>query len=269
MNATIDLIDNRKSLRVFQERAIQRSEVDRIIAGAMRAPTAGNMMLYSILEVDRQADKDRLVKTCDNQPFIAKAPLVLIFLADMQRWYDYYAACGVPRFCRENDLSPVGPQESDLMLCSCDALVAAQNAVITAEALGIGSCYIGDIMENIEIHREMFALPPLVFPTIMVCFGYYGDKHRQKPSTVRFPQQSVHFKDHYRRLSPSDFDEMMRERLATQFKAGKFHKNARNLGQHFYLKKTGAAFSAEMRRSVKKALSDWVDHLPESFKNQD
>ncbi len=265
MNETIDLINNRKSLRVYKKKEIERDKVDRIINGAMRAPTAGNMMLYSILEVDDPEKKRRLVKTCDNQPFIAKASLVLIFLADIQRWYDYYAACDVPRFCKENDIPIIRPRESDLMLCCCDALVAAQNAVVAAESLGIGSCYIGDIMENIEIHREMFSLPPLVFPVIMVCFGYPNETHFEKKPTDRFPRKFIHFKGKYKRFGAEDFDEMFKEKLETQFRKGKFLRNAGNIGQHFYLKKTSAAFSAEMRRSVRKAMDDWVGRLPSSF----
>ena len=47
-------------------------------------------MLYSIIEVESQKLKDKLALTCDNQPFIAKAPLVLLFLADYQKWYDMF-----------------------------------------------------------------------------------------------------------------------------------------------------------------------------------
>ena len=57
----------------------------------MRAPTAGNLMLYSIIEIEDQALKDRLAVTCDDQPFIAKAPWVLVFVADFQKWMDLFA----------------------------------------------------------------------------------------------------------------------------------------------------------------------------------
>ncbi len=64
------------------------------------------------------------------------------------------------------------PEEGDLFLACCDALIAAQTAVIAAESLGLGSCYIGDIMENYEVHRDLFKLPKYVFPICLVCFGY-------------------------------------------------------------------------------------------------
>jgi FMN reductase (NADPH)/FMN reductase [NAD(P)H] len=67
---------------------------DEILRAALRAPTAGNMMLYTILHVSDPAAKATLARTCDNQPFIATAPLVLLFLADYQRWYDDFLLSG-------------------------------------------------------------------------------------------------------------------------------------------------------------------------------
>ncbi|GAH71268.1 unnamed protein product, partial [marine sediment metagenome] len=176
-NTTIDLIESRRTIRSYSSKPLTQNEIDTIIRGAMRAPTAGNLMMYSIIQVSDQKLKDKLVKTCDNQPHIAKAPLVLLFLADMQRWWDYFQVCKVEEKCNEIGKEFQTPQESDLLLACCDALIAAQNSVIAAEALGIGSCYIGDIMENYEIHREMFNLPRWVFPITLLCYGYpKGDK---------------------------------------------------------------------------------------------
>ena len=210
-------------------------------------------MMYSILQVTNQEMKKKLVKTCDNQPFIAKAPLVLIFLADMQRWWDYFSISKVPELCEEMGEKFDTPQESDLLLASCDALIAAQNAVITAESLGIGSCYIGDIMENYEIHREMFNLPKWAFPIAMVCFGYpRGDKDKI-PLTSRFPQKFIHFKNKYKRLNEQELTEMFQnsDRKIED-------KKAKNIGQEVYLRKTGADFTKEMRRSVKAAIKEWL-----------
>lgn len=225
----------------------------------MRAPTAGNMMLYSIIEITDQAKKERLVVTCDNQPFIAKAPLVLLFLADMQRWYDYYKLSGVPELCEKKGVTFDQPAEADLMLASCDALIAAQTAVIAAESMGIGSCYIGDIMENYEIHKEMFHLPDLVFPVTMLCFGYPRERERPLPFVPRFPKDAIVSKDSYHRLDAAEFKEMFRERSSTLVKNGNFLEGAENIGQHFYFKKTGSDFFQEMRRSVKVAFKTWLE----------
>ncbi len=64
MNQTMELLLNRKSVRAYEEKEISKEVKDTILAATMRAPTAGNMMLYSIIEVTNQDAKDRLVKTC-------------------------------------------------------------------------------------------------------------------------------------------------------------------------------------------------------------
>ncbi len=254
-NDTLRVIDKRSSLRGYDSRPLTKKHRDWIIHSAIRAPTAGNMMHYSIIEVTDQKKKDRLVKTCDNQPFIAKAPLVLLFLADMQRWYDYFEYAGVPEFCESKGIEYVTPQESDLLLACCDALVAAQNAVIAAESLGIGSCYIGDIMENIETHREMFNLPKWAFPIALVCFGYRQREEQNDRRTSRFPHRFVFFENEYQHVEGGEFDEMLSEHFGER---NSYPGNAHNIGQAIYWRKTGSDFAAEMRRSVKVALRDWV-----------
>jgi len=255
MNETLKVIDNRRSLRGHDPRPISREHKDWIIHSAIRAPTAGNMMHYSIVEVADQMKKDQLVTTCDNQPFIAKAPLVLLFLADLQRWYDFFEFSRVPELCEARHIEYSTPQESDLLLACCDALVAAQNAVIAAESLGIGSCYIGDIMENIEIHRKMFDLPRWVFPIALLCFGYPTKHETTRKKSPRFPEQFVYFQDRYSRVDSRQFDTMLMNHFGNP---DTFYGDAQNIGQSIYLRKTGSGFAAEMRRSVKVALSDWT-----------
>jgi FMN reductase (NADPH) len=255
MNETLQVLEERRSLRGYDPRPLSEEHKKAILHSAFRAPTAGNMMHYHIIEVTKQELKDKLVTTCDNQPFIAKAPLLLLFLADLQRWYNLFEYSGVPELCKERGLEYMTPCESDLLLASCDALVAAQNAVIAAESLGIGSVYIGDIMENIEIHREMFSLPKWVFPIALLCFGYaLREDRKSREKTSRYPERFVLSKDKYIRADARDFEAA----LIGQSKMWKNHMNeADNIGQFIYLRKTGAPFSAEMRRSVKVALKDW------------
>ena len=86
-NPILQSLWDRKSTRVFLEKPITKEAQEIILGAAMQAPTAGNQMLYTILQITDQNLKERLAETCDHQPFIAKAPLVLVFLADFQRWY--------------------------------------------------------------------------------------------------------------------------------------------------------------------------------------
>lgn len=245
----MELINNRKSVRVYEDREIPATIKDEIIKAAMRAPTAGNMMLYSIIDVTDNKIKEKLSVTCDNQGFIAKAPLVLIFMADYQKWYDYYIYSGAENASKEGNTKLRKPQEGDFLLAVSDALISAQNAVIAAESMGIGSCYIGDIMEKYEIHKEMFSLPKYVFPVGMLCFGYPTTQQKERPFRERFDKEFVVFENRYNRLEEKDLKEM--------FKNKKYPKEYGNFGKFMYERKFNTSFSEEMTRSVRKMLENW------------
>lgn len=258
MNPTLDVIMNRKSVRAYEDRPVSAEAKDAILNAALRAPTAGNMMLYTVIEVEDQPIKDRLVKTCDNQPFIAKAPYVLLFLADYQRWYDYYLASGVQAVAELYDREVRRPQEGDLLLACCDTLIAAHTAVIAAESLGIGSCYIGDILENYEIHRELFDLPQYVLPLSLICFGYPTRGQMERKQTERFDREFIVHQNSYRRLDESSLERMMKSRnelLHTRFNPP---QGVNNVGQMTFLRKFTADFSLEMSRSVRAMIESWT-----------
>lgn len=256
MNQVMDVLLKRKSIRAYEEREIEAGVRAEILKAGLRAPTAGNLMLYSILDITDQTIKDKLAITCDNQPFIARAPIVWIFLADYQRWYDYFHASGVEELCAQRNLSMQKPQEADLFLACCDALIAAQNAVIAAESFGIGSCYIGDIMERYEVHKEMLNLPQYVFPICMLVFGYPTQQQKNQPYTPRFDEKFIVFENQYHRLDTDEFAEMFAERQS-RLPKGKSMKGITSVGQATYLRKFSADFSVEMRRSVREMLKEW------------
>ena len=258
MNPVIDTILNRKSIRVYSEQPVTEAEKQTILHAAIRAPTAGNLMLYSIIEVSDQSLKDRLVLTCDNQSFIAKAPLLLLFAADYQRWYDYYLLTGVDSFCQSRQQVMRRPEEGDLLLACCDTLIAAQTAVLAAESLGIGSCYIGDILEKFETHQAMFNLPKYVLPIALICFGYPSEKQAARKLTPRFDQKYIVSTDTYHRLSEAELTEMFRARSDQFAAAGERLDGIQNLGHYSYLKKFGADFTIEMSRSVRAMLKSWT-----------
>lgn len=257
MNQVIDVLRKRKSVRAYEKREIEPAARTAILQATLRAPTAGNLMLYSILDVTDQAIKDRLAITCDDQPFIARAPMVWLFLADYQRWVDYFAACGVEEMCAARHEAARKPAEGDLFLACCDALIAAQNAVVAAESLGIGSCYIGDIMENYEIHRDLFNLPKYVFPICLLCFGYPTEQQKKREQTSRFDEKFILFENKYKRLAEADFDEMFSQRQKQMNGNRLSADEAVDVGKAIYERKFSAAFTLEMTRSVRVMLKEW------------
>jgi len=241
MNETIKQLYERKSIRVFEEKEISKEDKELILKTAAMAPTAGNQQLYTILDITDQNLKDRLAVTCDNQPFIAKAKMVLIFCADCRKWYDGFGEAGC---------SPRNPGVGDLLLAVSDANIAAQNAVTAAWSLGIGSCYIGDIMENCEVHRELLKLPAYVFPTAMLVFGYPTKQQLERTKPKRAEQIHIVHENTYR--------EMKGEELRALFGKRTGEKSYEEYMKAFCERKYHSDFSKEMTRSVGVYLEDFL-----------
>ena len=257
INRTIEIMLNRRSIRVYEKRQIGPEERRQLFDCAMRAPTAGNMMLYSMIEVSDQGLKDKLAVSCDNQPFIAKAPLVVLFVADYQRMLDFYIASGADKWAESEGRKPRRPEEGDMLLAVNDALIAAQSMVTAAESLGIGSCYIGDIMENYELHRDMFSLPEYAFPVTLVCFGYPANPEMMRSQVPRFDEKYVCFENGYRRFETGELLHLY-DRMEQWIHKGKAHEYEEgNIGCHQYQRKFDSDFSKEMNRSVRAALENW------------
>jgi FMN reductase (NADPH)/FMN reductase [NAD(P)H] len=214
------------------------------------------MMLYSIIEVADQALKDRLAETCDHQPFIATAPFLLLFVADYQRWFDMYQAAHCEVRAIELGVAPRQPSEGDMLLAMMDALIAAQTAVLAAESLGIGSCYIGDIIENWEIHQQMFCLPQYTLPAALLCFGRPGDEPPEELRR-RFPRKFILHQNYYQRFNPLELNEMHLPFGMGSLERREYPNGAQNVVQFNYLRKFTAGFSVEMTRSVRAMIASW------------
>lgn len=237
MNEILAALHRRKSVRAYAEGSVPPEKKEQILKAACAAPTAGNQQLYTILDITDQEIKDELAVSCDDQPFIAKAPVVLIFCADCQKWYDAFVYGGC---------EPRAPRAGDLMLAVTDCAIAAQNAVTAAESLGLGSCYIGDIMERCEFHRELLNLPDYVFPAVMLVMGVPTPQQRERPKPERCDLKHIVHENAYRRMG----EEELREMLARQ--AG-----PRPYGEWlaaFCKRKYQSDFSREMSRSVEEYL---------------
>ena len=240
MNEIIASLHARKSVRAYLDRPIPPEDKQLILEAACQAPTAGNQQLYTILDITDQALKDKLAVSCDNQPFIAEAAMVLIFCADCRKWYSAY---------REAGQAPRLPGVGDLMLAVTDAAIAAQNAVVAAESLGIGSCYIGDILEQRETHQAMLNLPRYVVPAAMLVFGYPTEQQITRVKPARCAIRHIVHENAYRDMDGAELREMFAQRAG----AKGFDAYMRDFG----LRKYESDFAVEMTRSVARYLEDF------------
>ncbi|MBQ8837452.1 MAG: nitroreductase family protein [Clostridia bacterium] len=242
MNEVLKQLYARKSVRVFTDKEISAEDKAAILRAAAEAPTAGNQQLYTIIDVTDQSLKEKLAVSCDNQPFIASANMVLIFCADCKKWYDAFTDAGC---------EPRTPGVGDLLLAVSDTNIAAQNAVTAAESLGIGSCYIGDIMENCEIHRQMLGLPKYVFPAAMLVFGYPTEQQTKREKPERADMKHIVHENGYRKMDSAELEEL--------FSKNAHAKEYSDWMKAFCTRKYNSDFAKEMTRSVSVYLKDFKE----------
>lgn len=244
MNEALQQLYGRKSVRVYEDRPVEPEVKRAVLEAAIQAPTAGNMALYTILDITDPEKKALLAKSCDDQPFIATAPMVLIFCADYRRWYDVF--CAYEEQVRKPDMG-------DLFLAEADALIAAQNAVVAAQSLGLGSCYIGDITENYEYHKKLLNLPKYVAPAAMVCFGYPTEQQLRRPKPPRHPVEALVHENGYDLEKAAQMPRMLAQQQ------GKSGEELADYIRRFCKRKWDSDFSVEMSRSCTEMVKDWCE----------
>ena len=242
MNETIAQLHERRSARAYTDEPVSAADEHAILEAACQAPTAGNQQLYSVVVVRDQAEKDELAVTCDNQPFIATAPLVLVFCVDVRRWHQAFVAAGA---------EPREPGVGDFLLALEDTAIAAQNAVVAAHSLGLGSCYIGAILEHREEQARILGCPRHVVPAVMLVIGHPTEGQLRRLKPVRLPLEDVVFENRY---ETRDADRLL-EDLRPQAPAS---RDLADWARAFCERKWNSDFSREMTRSAAAILADFA-----------
>ena len=263
-NETLALLGKRFSTRNFAEStressAIADQEKDTILKAALRAPTAGNLLAYSILDIVDEGRKEQLALLCDDQPFVARAPFALVFVADYQKWADMFRAADCARHIANGTVTTPDAQEApglgSLMLGINDAVIAAQNAVIAAESLGIGSCYIGDIMEKGPQIAELLELPQYTFPAAFVVFG--RAKKALQP-TSHFCKNAV-MQNSYQRLEGAKLEQHIQE-ITEWAPSSRMNETLATYPEAVFVRKHTSVFMADMNESVRWWIDRWCAH---------
>lgn len=179
---------NHRSVRAYKPDPLPEGTLERLLAAAQSASTSSNLQTWSVVAVEDPERKARLAALGANQPQIKECPLLLMWLADLARLRQVAAS-------RQSPAEGLDYLEMFLM-AAVDAALAAQNAMIAAESLGLGSVYLG-VMRNRP--REVAAelnLPPGVVTVFGMCVGY-PDPERATPIKPRLPQPAVLHREQY------------------------------------------------------------------------
>lgn len=181
-NDTIALLLSHRSVRGYKPDPLLEGTLETLIAAAQSAATSSNLQTWSVVSVNDPAVRKEMAAIAGNQKHIEQCPLFLVFLADVSR---------NTRLAEQEKVELAGlPYLEAFLVAAIDAALAAQNAVVAAESLGLSNVYIGALRNDVKRVAELLGLPPGVAPVFGLCVGYAlpGREGEVKP---RLPQDAV------------------------------------------------------------------------------
>jgi nitroreductase len=187
-NEVLATLLGHRSVRAFLPTPVADATLSRLVAAAQSASSSSNLQVWSVIAVRDPARKARLAKAAANQKHMEEAPLLLVWLADLSR---------IRRIATSKQRTLAGADYLEaFMTAVIDVTLAAQNAAIAAESLGLGIVYIGGLRSNAETVIDELALPPGVFAVFGMCVGY-PDPARPADVKPRLPQQAMLHAERY------------------------------------------------------------------------
>lgn len=197
-NPIIQTLLNRKSIRKYKPDMPSDKVIETVVRAGQQAPFASQ--LCSLLLSRKQGEN----------PF--KAPLLFIVCVDSHKWELVMA---------ERDWEMRSDDALLLLLGMQDAALMAENMVIAAESLGMGSCFLGGIPFRSKSLIENYKLPPRVFPMVGLAMGYPAENPPPRP---RYPLEFVLFEDEYPAFDPDLLRKSM-EVMDEGYQAQDYYKN--------------------------------------------
>lgn len=187
-----EFFNNRRTVRVYDNRDIDDNTLNDILEKAMRAPTTGNMQLYSVIVTRDPEMKKRLAPTHFNQPTVENCSVMLTVCADINRF---------KQWCKVSNATPGFDNFQSLISAFLDAAIFAQQITTIAEMNGIGTCYLGTVTYNAPQIAEILDLPKSVIPVACITIGY--------PKTLpdlceRLPLEAIAHKETYTHFSDEE-----------------------------------------------------------------
>jgi nitroreductase len=203
-NETMCLLMQRGSLRQFSDQPIPADVLHQVLAAGAQAASGGNLQPFSIIQTEDPATRQKLAGWLE-QSFIGKAPVLLTFCIDLRRLQRWAGLSHAP-FTADHSFR-------HFWIAFQDTIIAAQNICTAADALGLGSVYIGSVLECFRDLKELFELPQGVFPVVLLCLGY--PETRPEPRT-KLPVDVVVHKERYQDMDDQTLLDVYAEKYAGQ-----------------------------------------------------
>jgi len=192
-------------------KALPLGTVETLVASAQSASTSSNLQTWSVIAVEDPERKARLSVLAGSQKHIVEAPLFLVWVADLSL---------LESIAERSNISAENLNCVEYMIMAIvDATLAAQNAFIARESLGLGGVYIGAIRNNTEKVAAELGLPRKAFPVFGLTVGF------PDPSIVteikpRLPQAAILHREQYSSAAipaaVAEYDQLMRKFQAEQ-----------------------------------------------------
>lgn len=187
-NDTLALLLSHRSVRAYRTDPLPAGTLESLIAAAQSAATSSNLQTWSVVSVTDPAKKKALAEIANNQKHIEQCPLFLVFLADVSR---------LDRLAAANGMTFEGlPYVETFLVAAIDAALAAQNAVIAAESLGLSTVYIGAMRNDVERVAQILELPKGAAGVFGLCVGY-ADPNTAAEVKPRLQQDAIVHTDRY------------------------------------------------------------------------
>lgn len=187
MNQVINTLLNHRSVRSFTDETLTDEQIRLIVESAQRASTSSFIQAYSIIGVTDPEKKARLAEIAGNQQYVIDNGHFFVFCADLYR----HELIGE---LREADVKATLETDEKLLVAVIDAALASQNAVVAAESMGLGICYIGGIRNDMFAVKEVLSLPERVLPLFGLAVGVPEHVEDQKP---RLPLEHIYHENTY------------------------------------------------------------------------
>ena len=234
-----------RSIRKFKPTPIPDELLTELLEAAVRASTCGNMQLYSFV-VTRDAELRKELAPCHfNQPMVVQAPCIVTVCADINRF---------SMWCRQREADPAYDNFAWFLNAATDALLAAQNFCIAAEANDLGICYLGTAIYTAGEIARILRLPKGVVPLTAIVVGYPDEKPEL---TDRLPLDAVVHFEQYRNYTSAEIDELWAEREASELTQALLAENGLpNLAQIFTQRRYVRADNLAISRSYLELLKE-------------
>lgn len=187
MNDVIASILNHRSIRHFEDKPLSDEQIKMIVSCAQAASTSSYIQAYSIIGIKDKEKKKKLAELAGNQKYVENNGHFLVFCADLHRHEIIGEIEG-------KNVIPSIESTEKFMVALIDAALAAQNAAIAAESMGLGICYIGGIRNNLEGVKELLKTPERVIPLFGMAIGFPSKTTDLKP---RLPFEHIYHEDQY------------------------------------------------------------------------